>query len=425
MKGWKEVTFNSVYLGLYDGPHATPKESETGAIFLGIKNVTEDGRLDLSDIRYIAEEDLPKWTKRVTPKAGDIVFSYEATLHRYSLIPKNFRGCLGRRMALVRVNPEVADNRFVLHYMLSPIWRKEVERNILTGATVDRIPLTNVPNFRFSLPPLPTQRRIASILSAYDDLIENNLRRIKLLEELAQRTYEEWFVRFRFPGFEASNINSDWLPEGWERLPMTEIADFLNGFAFKPTDFEESGKPIIKIKEMKNGIGSDTPRNKGNRVPSKYLVKPGDILFSWSGSLEVVIWQNEEGWLNQHLFKVTPKNWVSREFVHQSLLKSLDEFNNLTTGSTMKHIKRKELEFVKVAVPDSEVLESYSNLVSPMQNEILNLSKQIQILKESRDILLPRLMSGEIELDELDDLEKGMMMAAEPKGEYKTLKNHG
>ncbi len=99
---WQTVTIKEVYAGLYDGPHATPRPSEFGPIFLGIKNVTETGQLDLSDIRHISEEEYPRWTKRVEPRYGDIVFSYEATLNRYAIIPKGFRGCLGRRMALIR-----------------------------------------------------------------------------------------------------------------------------------------------------------------------------------------------------------------------------------------------------------------------------------------------------------------------------------
>ena len=94
-------------IGIYDGPHATPAEADEGPIFLGIKNITEDGRLDFSEIRHVSEQEYPRWTKRVIPKAGDLVFTYEATLHRYALIPDGFRGCLGRRVALVRPNPEL------------------------------------------------------------------------------------------------------------------------------------------------------------------------------------------------------------------------------------------------------------------------------------------------------------------------------
>ena len=104
--------------GIYDGPHATPPEADSGPVFLGIKNVTANGRLDLSEIRHVSEEQYPRWTRRVTPQANDIVFSYEATLHRYALIPEGFRGCLGRRMALIRPNPEKVVPRFLHYYFL-------------------------------------------------------------------------------------------------------------------------------------------------------------------------------------------------------------------------------------------------------------------------------------------------------------------
>lgn len=106
-------------LGIYDGPHATPKESSDGPIFLGIKNITDDGRLDFSEIRHVSEEEFPKWTRRVTPQANDVVFTYEATLHRYALIPENFRGCLGRRVALVRPDPNQVDSHYLLYFFLS------------------------------------------------------------------------------------------------------------------------------------------------------------------------------------------------------------------------------------------------------------------------------------------------------------------
>lgn len=114
-QAWPLVPIRTVYDGLFDGPHATPKPSEEGAIFLGIGNITEDGHLNLFQTKRISEEDFPKWTKRVLPKPGDIVFTYEATLNRYAIIPKGFRGCLGRRLALIRPNPEVVDTRW-LHY---------------------------------------------------------------------------------------------------------------------------------------------------------------------------------------------------------------------------------------------------------------------------------------------------------------------
>jgi type I restriction enzyme S subunit len=147
-------------LGIYDGPHATPKESPEGAVFLDIKNITEDGHLDLSEIRYVSEEEFPRWTRRVTPQAGDVVLTYEATLHRYALIPEGFRGCLGRRVALIRLNPKKADSRYLLYYFQSHSWRTIVESYVITGATVDRIPLEKLPEFPVTLPKVASREKL-------------------------------------------------------------------------------------------------------------------------------------------------------------------------------------------------------------------------------------------------------------------------
>jgi type I restriction enzyme, S subunit len=151
---WERVPIETAYLGLYDGPHATPKPAAAGPVFLGIKNITEDGRLDLSEIRHIAEDDFPNWTKRVMPRPGDVVFVYEATLNRYAIIPQGFRGCLGRRLALIRPNPKKVDARFLFYYFFGEDWRTTISKNTLSGSTVDRIPLTTFPTFKISLPPL-------------------------------------------------------------------------------------------------------------------------------------------------------------------------------------------------------------------------------------------------------------------------------
>src|SRR5439155_20339913 len=185
-------------------------------VFLGIKNITEHGTLNLSEIRHVSEEEYPRWTRRVTPQPSDVVFTYEATLHRYAIIPEGFRGCLGRRVALVRPDPEQVDSRYLLYFFLTRGWRQVVESNVITGATVDRVPLERFPSFPATLPRRQLQQRIADILASYDDLIENNRRRIALLEEAARQVYREWFVRFLFPGHEHTRINKG-VPEGWKR----------------------------------------------------------------------------------------------------------------------------------------------------------------------------------------------------------------
>ena len=239
------------------------------------------------------------------------------------------------------------------------------------------------------------QKKIGEFLSRYDSLIENYQKQIKLLEEAAQRLYKEWFIALHFPGHETTKI-VDGVPEGWEKKSIGEIGEYLNGFAFKPSDWQDLGKPIIKIKEMGNGVTNETPRNSGERVPAKYLIKAGDLLFSWSATLMVIIWSGEEGWLNQHLFKVTPVKGIDREFLLQSISNAIVEFQNLTTGSTMKHIQRNKLDQVFVNVPNAEIMKRYSDISEKTRSNILSLQSQLRLLTEARDRLLPKLMSGEI-----------------------------
>ena len=292
------------------------------------------------------------------------------------------------------INKDKADYEFI-YYQLCTLYNKMV--SLKAGAAQPNLNAQIIKNLEVLLPSLQDQHRIATILSRYDSLIENYQKQIKLLEETAQRLYKEWFVDLHFPGHETTKI-VDGVPEGWEKKPISQLGEYLNGFAFKPSDWQDSGKPIIKIKEMGNGVSNDTPRNNGERVPVKYLVKAGDLLFSWSATLMVIVWSGEEGWLNQHLFKVTPAKGIGREFLLQSISNAIEEFQNLTTGSTMKHIQRNKLDQVFINVPDDEIMTSYSDLAECMRNQILHLSSQIRLLTEARDRLLPKLMGGEIEM---------------------------
>ena len=289
---------------------------------------------------------------------------------------------------------DVANVKYVKYCF--DILKKDCQQ-ISQGTAQDNLSWKKLSTIKFPCPPLEVQNRIATILSRYDSLIENYQKQIKLLEEAAQRLYKEWFVDLRFPGHENTNI-VDGVPEGWEKKSIGEIGEYLNGFAFKPSDWQDLGKPIIKIKEMGNGVTNETPRNSGERVPAKYLIKAGDLLFSWSATLMVIIWSGEEGWLNQHLFKVTPVKGIDREFLLQSISNTIVEFQNLTTGSTMKHIQRNKLDQVFVNVPNAEIMKRYSDISEKTRSNILSLQSQLRLLTEARDRLLPKLMSGEINI---------------------------
>lgn len=182
MKSGEFKRMADIAIGIFDGPHATPALHDSGeAVFLGIREITEHGQIDVSSARWVSEADYPKWTKRVTPQAGDIVFTYEATLNLYALIPNGLKCCLGRRTALIRPDPLKVNPRFLFAYLFSPAWRSQVDANTIPGATVDRIALTKFPDFLVRVPPRDEQDRIATAISQYDDLLENLGRQQQIL----------------------------------------------------------------------------------------------------------------------------------------------------------------------------------------------------------------------------------------------------
>lgn len=396
---WISEPLNSI-CDIGDGAHASLKRIDSGILYLTAKNITSEG-IDLTKVDYISEETYKKYfrddSKALTkPKEGDILYSIIGSIGGCYLV-KDERIGVSSSVAIFRCHREKILPEYLYYYIKGKSFYQSVQ-NIKGGVAQGFMSLSKLGSIEVVYPEdIACQQKITAILSAYDKLIENNQKQIKLLEEVAQRLYKEWFVNLHFPGYEDTVI-VDGVPEGWNRLPMSQIGEYLNGFAFKPSDWQEKGLPIIKIKEMGNGISNDTPRNNGERVPEKYLIKAGDILFSWSATLMAIIWDNEDGWLNQHLFKVTPAEGIGREYLLQSIQHTIDEFKNLTTGSTMKHIQRGKLDQVYVNVPTSEIMEMFGKICEAYREEIITLSRKITITTEARDRLLPKLMTGELEV---------------------------
>ena len=394
----KTVTLREITLNITDGKHGDCEPAEnSGYYFVSCKDVN-NGTIDYANARQISERAFLETHKRTQLEPNDILITNSGTIGRMALvkdIPETYRTTFQKSVAIVKPDISVVLPTY-LYYKLQNCVTDFV--NCSNGSAQKNLLLGTMRKFQIDLhEDFAEQERLSSIFAAYDNLIENNQKQVKLLEEAAQRLYKEWFVDLRFPGHEETPI-VDGVPAGWERKSIEDIADYLNGYAFKPSDWGKSGKPIIKIKELNEGITQDTPRNSGENIPVKYIVYPGEIIFSWSATLTAKIWDGEIGLLNQHLFKVTPYKGIAREFVLQSILWSLDEFHNLTTGSTMKHIQRGKLKQVFVNMPNEKLMKEFGKQTDFCRKKILLLNHKIQLLQESRDRLLPKLMSGEIEV---------------------------
>lgn len=295
-----------------------------------------------------------------------------------------------------------ADPRF-LYYLLC------VERDrIASMASGAATPIINKSSFSqvlVTVPDLKTQRSVGRLLGAIDDLIENNRRRVEVLEEMARAIYREWFVHFRFPGHEdATFVDSDLgpIPESWEWRPFTEVASFMNGFAFKPAHLGDEGRPVIKIKQLKDGVSKDTPRSDAGAFEERYWVERGDLLMSWSAHLGVYWWMDEPGLLNQHLFKVSAVAEYPELYLFYDLDRAMPQLWDRAQGTTMRHIKRAALTEVHALAADAGVVEHFIESVEPLVASATRLRNAAAELQGLRDLLLPKLVTGQIDVSDLD-----------------------
>ena len=346
----------------------------------------------MSHPKYISENDFPKWTKRITPQPGDIVFSYEATLNLYAIIPKGFRGCLGRRMALIRPDEQKVLGKFLFYYFFSDEWRETIAKNTVVGATVDRISLIRFPDFPISFPSIKEQETIANILSTYDALIENNQKQIKLLGEAAQRLYKEWFVDLRFPGHENVKI-VDGVPEGWKRERLVDLVKVQYGYAFDGSLFNSTGEgmPIVRIRNIPSGNTEDYTTEEAN---SQYIVHNGDILVGMDGEFYINSWSGFDAYLVQRTCSFRPNNPNMKGFLLQAIHEPIKYFEKTVVGATVAHLGKKHIDTITILTGPDELYVPFKHFFEGRQL-LLN---QNHLLVEVRDRLLSKLMSGEIEV---------------------------
>ena len=260
------------------------------------------------------------------------------------------------------------------------------------------------------IPPIKEQSSISKILSDIDSKIELNNQINTTLNIIAQSLFKLWFLDFEFPNEEGKLYKSNGgklihskefdgeMPKDWLIKPIDQIADFLNGLALQkyPTYENAEFLPVIKIRELRQGITKSSDKANLN-VPKEYIVKNGDILFSWSGSLEVVIWTSGEGALNQHLFRVTSKEYP-KWFYYYWILRYLPEYRRIAEdkATTIGHIQRHHLKNSLVLVPDKTTLQLADRIIGPIMEKIIQINIESKNLSKIRDSILPKIMSGKI-----------------------------
>lgn len=284
------------------------------------------------------------------------------------------------------------------------------------GTTIPSLRTETLYKISIDIPNIKTQKNVVKVLSNIDWKIELNQKIIANLEELSQTLFKRWFVDFEFPGENGNPYKSSGgemvdselgeIPKGWNVKNLDDIANYVNGLAmqkFKPTDNQNS-LPVVKIKELKNGSTDENSNRCTSEIPDKALINDGDIIFSWSATLLVKMWCGGKAGLNQHLFKVSSDKYP-KWFYYYWTKRYIDYFIGIANdkATTMGHINRKHLSHAKILIPNDSTLEKFSRTFDNLLEKELSVSKESKRLIELRDTLLPKLMSGEIEIP--DDIE--------------------
>ena len=291
--------------------------------------------------------------------------------------------------------------RFLYYWFKSYIGKHSVD-SIAKGTAQKAVPIEGLRNLEIELPTYSTQCRIATILSRYDSLIENYQKQIKLLEESAQRLYKEWFIDLCFPGHGNTKI-VDGVPEGWEKKKIKDLVDLKSGYAFKSSAFVEKGKyKIVTIKNVKDGVFDGDNVSYLNSVPEKMpshcILQTGDILLSLTGNVgRICMVVGDNYLLNQRVAKLE-SNFPAFTYCHFRYYDTFVAINNLANGAAQQNVSPIRIGDLNIIIANDDIIHRFENVAENIRTNILNLSLQIRHLTEARDRLLPKLMSGEIEI---------------------------
>lgn len=411
---------------VYDGPHATPPEADTGPIFLGIRNINESNQLDLTDVKRLSVSDFQKWTSRVIPQTDDIVFSYEATLNRYALIPDGFYGCLGRRLAIIRVkDPEIVNSHYLFYYFCSPSWKNFILKNKVVGSTVLRVSIEKFPDYEVELPDISVQNRVAFTLDQICSKIEANNSISSELDGMAKDLYDYWFVQFDFPDENGKPYKSNggkmvWneelkreIPAGWcvdalrshitssrgisydtkaletAGIPMINLASFSVDSTYKPAGIKNYGGDYSKEKvlhpyDLVMCNTQQTAPDPQKDIIGKSLLVPdifdGDVV----SSHHVTSIKTDNDDLKYYFNATFKTSWFHKYVI------------GFASGTNILGLDFKGVENYLLPIPPASVLQKFADFSHNMEAQKSVIIRENEEFTSLRDFLLPMLMNGQV-----------------------------
>ena len=412
---WSRIKLDQLCIQITDGKHGDCQDQPgSGYYFLSCKDIF-DGKVNYHGARQITEADFHDTHRRTKFAAEDILVTNSGTIGRMAIAPNNDltkRTTFQKSVAILKPNKHIITPKF-LYYSL----RSEVERLIeFAGGTAQKnLLLRDLRSFEIPLPPLPIQRRIADILSAYDDLIENNQRRIAILETMARSLYREWFVHYRYPGHEAVPLVDSPLgpiPQGWEVRKLGEVCTRIDSGGTPKrgvAEYWESGEiNWYKTGELWDAFlfeSQEKITSRGQKESSAKLFYPGTILMAIYGSPTVgrMGILTEVSTCNQAALGLVANDFfISQIFLYFTLYSLRDFFNQTAQGAAQQNISKEKVASTLAIIPPRNILGPFDQIVSPIFEQLQALQRQTQNLRRTRDLLLPRLLSGQIDVGDVE-----------------------
>lgn len=377
---WEKVRLEDCCYSISDGDHQPPPKAQQGIPFVTISNINSMNQLDFSDTMFVPKEYYQSLDEKRKVRKGDVLYSVVGSFGIPVLIKEERPFVFQRHIAILRPKEDIVDSGFLFYTMLNRDFYAKADA-VAIGAAQRTVSLGSLRNIKIDVPSLESQKHIADILSAYDDLIENNQKQIKLLEEAAQRLYKEWFVDLRFPGHENAKI-VDGVPDGWSRGLLKELISVNYGKDHKKAP-DDGNIPVY---------GSGGLMRKCN----KSLFSGEAVLIPRKGSLNNIMYVDETFWTVDTMFYATMKQPHTAVFVY-FFVKAFDMYS-MNIGAAVPSMTTKILDAMDVVIPDKETLEKFDKYAKVYFNKIKTLQGQNEQLKTARDLLLPKLMNGKVEV---------------------------
>ena len=361
----KKVKLQDVCISIADGDHQAPPKANKGVPFVTISNITNTNQFDFSSTMFVPQEYYENLDSKRKAQAGDILYSVVGSFGIPVYMKSNIPFVFQRHIAILRPDVEKITPIFLYYIMLNRDFYMKADAAAI-GAAQRTISLTALRNMEIEVPNIEKQKKIAEILSTYDDLIENNKKQIKLLEEAAQRLYKEWFVDLRFPGYEDVEI-VDGVPEGWLTTSIDSFIKLQSGYAFKSNSFDNTGKyKIVTIKNVQDGAFDEENVNRIIEIPSKMpphcKLNEGDTLLSLTGNVGricTVIGNNYL--LNQRVAKIVSDYPCYAYYLFRSK-KMFHDMNNLANGAAQQNLSPIRTGQMQILKPSDDILLMFEEM---------------------------------------------------------------